>query len=245
MEKNGDYHRAQRLNLYRAWIHLNAMDFTGVLAICNGASCLPQDVSRTAGAASPEPFPTEMRMCLVLSGSAELALGEHQQALEHLSAARDAMDRDLAICDWYWQLLLDSSLTELWFTQGDLTRARHHADRFLQRTLATEERAWQSLAWQTNARVAAAEGNHTHAHECIAKALATMDGFDLPLAEWRVHSTAAALGELSGNREVARRHRDSSRASIVRIADSLRLENPLRMIFLAAPPVAEILATGN
>jgi hypothetical protein len=155
------------------------------------------------------------------------------------------MDRDHSICDWYWQLLLDSSLAELWFTQADLTRARHHAERFLQRTLATEERTWQSLAWQTNARVAAAEGNHTHAHECIAKALATMDGFNLPLAEWRVHSTAAALGELSGNREVARRHLDSSRASIVRIADSLRLEDPLRMTFLAAPPVAEILATGN
>jgi hypothetical protein len=91
--------------------------------------------------------------------------------------------------------------------------------------------AGAALEHLSAARVAAAEGNHTHAHECIAKALATMDRFDLPLADWRVHSTAAALGELSGNREVARRHRDSSRASIARIADSLRLENPLRMTF--------------
>ena len=44
-DKNGDRYRGQTLQLYRAWIHLHAMDFPGVLEICN--SILPS--SRRAG----------------------------------------------------------------------------------------------------------------------------------------------------------------------------------------------------
>jgi hypothetical protein len=38
-DKNGDRYRGQTLHLYRAWIHLHAMDFPGVLEICD--SILP------------------------------------------------------------------------------------------------------------------------------------------------------------------------------------------------------------
>src|SRR5262249_1930563 len=38
-EKNGDRHRGQTLQLYRAWVHRHAMDFPGVQEICG--SILP------------------------------------------------------------------------------------------------------------------------------------------------------------------------------------------------------------
>ena len=50
--------------------------------------------------------------------------------------------------DWYWRMLLESALTEVWLAQGDLAQARAQAERFLQVTLATEERTWQALAWE-------------------------------------------------------------------------------------------------
>ena len=70
-------------------------------------------------------------------------------------------------------------------------------------TLATAERTWQALAREANTRVAMAEPNMERAHECLANALATMEGFEVPLAAWRVHATAAALYERTGHSGVA------------------------------------------
>jgi hypothetical protein len=143
--------------------------------------------------------------------------------------------------DWYWRMPLAAAFTELWLAKGDRTRARLDAERFLDATLASAERTWQGLAWEVNARVAMIELDTTRARECIAKALSTMQGFEVPLAAWRVHATAAELEEALGNLQTADSHRELSRATIRQLADSLPAEEPLRRIFLAAPAVAKIL----
>jgi hypothetical protein len=61
------------------------------------------------------------------------------------------------------------------------------------------------------------------------------------LAAWRAHATAAHIEEEAGNLEAARSHRDSSRATILRLANSLPEHEPLRKIFLSAPAVARVL----
>ena len=231
LDKNGDDRRAQAMRLYLAWIHLHAMDFPGVLAIC--ASIFPSlgNPAVTSG----------LRICRVLAGAAETTLGHYERALEHLVTARDEMDRQMVLRDWYWRMPLESALTELWLAQGDLAQARQQAERFLQVTLATAERTWQTLAWDANTRVAMAEPNVERAHECLANALSTMKGFEVPLAAWRVHVTAAALYESTGNRVAVEQHRARSRATILRLANSLAAEEPLRTTFLSAPAVANIL----
>jgi len=83
------------------------------------------------------------------------------------------------------------------------------------------------------------------AHECLAKALSTMEGFEVPLAAWRVHATAAALYEGTGNRGAVEQHRERSRATIRRLANSLAAEEPLRTTFLSAPAVANILGEAR
>jgi hypothetical protein len=88
-----------------------------------------------------------------------------------------------------------------------------------------------------------AEGDRKRAQECTAKALSTMEGFEVPLAAWRVQATATEFYELRGNRESADHHRQLSRASILKLSNSLPVEEPLRKTFLSAPPVAKIL--GN
>ena len=67
-----------------------------------------------------------------------------------------------------------------------------------------------------------------------------MQGFEVPLAAWRVHATAAHIEEESGNLESARTHRDVSRATIMQLANSLPEQEPLRKIFLSAPAVARV-----
>jgi tetratricopeptide (TPR) repeat protein len=92
------------------------------------------------------------------------------------------MNQQMVIVDWYWRMQLQSSLTELWLAKGDLKKARTEAESFLEVTLATAERTWQALAWEANARVAMAQRDFERAHECVAKALSTMEGFEVPLA---------------------------------------------------------------
>jgi hypothetical protein len=144
--------------------------------------------------------------------------------------------------DWYWHMPLAAGLTELWLATGDCVRAQREAARFLDRALATEERTWQGLAWEINARVALENRDHARARACIGKAVSTVQGFEVPLATWRAHATAARIEEEAGNLESARSHCDSSRATIMRLANSLPEHEPLRKIFLDAPAVARILS---
>jgi hypothetical protein len=119
------------------------------------------------------------------------------------------------------------------------------SERFLDLALATAERTWQGLAWEINARVALANRDHARARDCIGKAVSTVQGFEVPLAAWRVHATAAHIEEESGNLESVRSHREISRATILRLANSLPEQEPLRQIFLSAPAVARILNSDS
>ena len=112
-------------------------------------------------------------------------------------------------------------------------------------TLATAERTWQALAWDANTRVAMAESNMERAHECITNALSAMEDFEVPLAAWRVHATAAALYEGTGNNVAVAHHHARSRATILTLANSLAAEEPLRTTFLSAPAVARILGDAG
>ena len=67
-----------------------------------------------------------------------------------------------------------------------------------------------------------------------------MEGFEVPLAAWRVHGTAAELYARLGHNAAAEQHRASSRATILGLADSLPHDEPLRTRFLSAPAVRQI-----
>src|SRR4029077_19588876 len=109
-------------------------------------------------------------------------------------------------------------------------------ERFLELTLATADRMFQALAWEANARLAMAETDLARAADCVAKAVDAMDGFEVPLAAWRVHATAAECAARAGNGRAAQHYRELSRATILGLANSLT-EEPLRSTFLSAPAV--------
>jgi hypothetical protein len=231
--KNANEQRIQWLRVHQAWLHLHALDFRSVLEICQSVLTPSRDPELRA--APPG------RRALILSGCASAALGDFARALDDLSTARSEMDRQTMFFDWYWRMPLAAGLTELWLATGDRARARLEAERFLEMALATTERTCQGLAWEINARVALANQDHARARDCIGKALRTVQGFEVPVATWQVHATAAVIEEKSGNLESARPHREVSGAAILRLASSLPEEEPLRKIFLSAPAVARVL----
>ena len=176
LDKNGEQYRASALRLYLAWAHLHAMDFEGALKICESSFSHPENSVLSAESGSSSPLPEDARISLIIQGSAELGLGNYDLALKHLSTARNAMNQQMVIVDWYWRMQLQSSLTELWLAKGDLKQARTEAERFLEVTLATAERTWQALAWEANARVAMAQRDLERAHECVDESLVNDGG---------------------------------------------------------------------
>jgi hypothetical protein len=156
------------------------------------------------------------------------------------------MDRRTVVLDWYRRMLIASALTELWLVKGHLAQARSEAERFLTIALATEERTWRTIAWDASARIAMAEGDLTRARHCLAEGLSTLEGFEVPLASWRVHATAFELHQNSGNRELAERHLGLSRDTIMKLANSLLpAEDVLRQTFLSSQMVLKILSSAS
>jgi DNA-binding winged helix-turn-helix (wHTH) protein/tetratricopeptide (TPR) repeat protein len=245
LDKNGNYYWGRVMDLHRAYVHLHAMDFASVLAICDSVLPLVRNPELRPAPDYPTPIPSAFRNRLILTGSAETALGNYESALEHLLAARADMERSAIIFSWFWRMRLESALTELWLAKGDLAQARTQAETFLAITLATAEHTWQALAWEVNARVAIAEFDLTKAQDCIAKGLSAMEDFEVPLAAWRVHATAVELYQNSGDRDSADRHLALSRDTIMKLANSLPAEETLRQTFLSAPMIRNILGDSE
>jgi tetratricopeptide (TPR) repeat protein len=216
------------------------MDFSGVLELCNAAVPLAGDPESGTAPDDTAPYRFGLWKRLFLMGSAETALGDYESALGHLLAARADMDRPGPTCTWYWRIPLENALTDLWLAKGDLAQARLQTERSQAIALASAEHMWQALAWEANARVAMAEVDAARARDCIAKALSAMEGFEVPLAAWRVHATASELHQ-TDDRALAARHLALSRETILKLANSLPAEEPLRRIFLSAPTIREIL----
>jgi DNA-binding winged helix-turn-helix (wHTH) protein/tetratricopeptide (TPR) repeat protein len=231
VEKNAGHFRGQTLRVYQAWVHLTAMDFAGVLTICESLIPILEAPERSAW----------RRLAQVLAGTAETGLGNYDHALSYFFTVRDDMDRRTVTFDWYCRMLLELGIVEVSLAKGDLARAREEAQKFLNTALSTAERTWQGLGWETNARVAMAASDFEQGWDYITRALKTIEDFEVPLAEWRVHATAAELCERAGDTQRAEQHRASSRATIMRLANSLGSDEMLRRIFLSAPAIREIL----
>ena len=229
VEKNADRQSAIIAGLERVWLQIQAMDFTGAQQFLESA------VPTLAV------IPTVWRTCLILAGEAEAGLGNHDRALEHLLQCSHEIDKHPMMRDWYHRMPLQRALAEVWLCKGELEKASAEAKQFLKVTLATEERTFRALAFETNARVAIAMQELDRAQDCVAKALRSMEGYEVPLAAWRVHSTASELYRHLGNRELADSHREFSRATILKLANSLPSDEPMRKTFLAAPMIRKIL----
>ena len=178
----------------------------------------------------------------VFAGCAEAGLGNYDRALDYFLSVKDQVISQKIMLNWYYDMPLELALTEVWLGKKDLIRARQEADRFLNSATATAERTWQALAWEVNARVAMAEIDLKRAQDCVSRALVTMEGFEVPLAGWRVHATAAEVSQRAEDTESSQRHREISRVAILKLANSLAPEDPLQKTFLSALSVTKILA---
>jgi hypothetical protein len=143
--------------------------------------------------------------------------------------------------DWYQAMELHAGFVKVSLFKKDLLEARRAAERFLEVSLGTSEHTYQGLAWEANARVAIAQGEWPRAQECIDKALETIEGYDVPLAAWRIHGTAACVSEHAAEKSAVQRHLVLSGEIIRKLADSVGSDHPLRTAFLSDTRIRKIL----
>ena len=154
---------------------------------------------------------------------------------------REEMDRQRQLLDWFWRLLQRWALAGLWLSRGELGRAREEGELLIADACATEERTWQALAWDVNARIALAGDDYGQARDLIERGLAAVDGVEAPVAAWQVHATAAEVLEALGETGSAHSHRQLSRDIVLRLAASLETYEASRRTFLTSPAVARVL----
>jgi ATP/maltotriose-dependent transcriptional regulator MalT len=182
-----------------------------------------------------------VRLSRLLSGSAHVALGNHERGLASLMKAQDEMNSHAIVLDWCFRLPLHAALAELWLSKGNLKKAREEASCYVSLAWNTEDRTYQALALEVSARVALAEGSLAAAAEFISRAIRVIEDHNVPMAAWHIYATATHLSERTGEHSSAHEHRESARAAILSLADSLERRDPLRAIFLSSPAVSKVL----
>jgi hypothetical protein len=151
------------------------------------------------------------------------------------------MDQQPQLLDWYWRLLQHWALAGLWLAKGELGRAREEAQLMVVGASATEERTWQGLAWDVNARIALAGDDPRQARELVDRGLAAIDGVEAPVAAWQLHATAAEVFQVLGQSGRAQSHLESSRDIVLRLASSLEPYLASRQTFVTSAAVARVL----
>jgi DNA-binding winged helix-turn-helix (wHTH) protein/tetratricopeptide (TPR) repeat protein len=228
-ERNEDHSAAQVLGIYRGVLRFFAMDYSGVLEACETVASHVIGKREYNGPDISRVLPFEHRIALIFCGLACVNLGDFVAAREYLVATERAMELRPVGMDWYWRLPLEWGMANLMLATADNAGAQVHAERYVMLSEATDERMWQSLAWETRARVALAQGVPAEAVEYILKAQAVSKAFETPLADWRVHDTAAAAYTAIGDRKQARIHVQASVAVRKRIARTLPEGDSLRL----------------
>lgn len=216
--QSSNHYARRTLQLVRAWTLFHCDDFHGVLAQCQA---LAADTDPTETLDTTEASATEVRRRLLLEGLAEVALGDLAGAREHLLEAQRQMDGQPVMFDWYWRLMLDWGLASLALRAGEEARARQQVEVLFERVERTEERTWQGLAWEARARVELLGRNFSSAVESITRALEVTEGFETPLADWRIHATAALAYEAAGRSSEGKQHEQLGRTAKARLAASL------------------------
>jgi tetratricopeptide (TPR) repeat protein len=215
-----------------AWLRTLCFDFEGV-----------RHLSKIIMRLNPEQHAVQPRtIAMVASGYAELDRQKYDEALDYFAQVRDRKATPNFFLHWYWRMHAQLGSARVWLRAGNLANAVSEADRFLDAALSTDAPNLQAVAWGTKARVAIAQTKWDDADECLQRAFAVVEKFEVPVAAWQVHATAWRLYRHTRDEQAAEEHRTHARTLLRKLANSFPPDEPLRQSFLTAPAISRILA---
>jgi DNA-binding winged helix-turn-helix (wHTH) protein len=220
-KQNSHGYWALVFGLLEAFLYIETFAFSAARKACQDYLVTAREIGH----------PLSVQISLVLLGLAELGSGDLAAARQNFEEARGWQRRERILMDWIWKLPLQLGFAELCLASGDAPAARAEAEAFLAHAATTSERTWIARAHDVRARIALAERDKPTARRHIALGIAEMDGYEVPLAEWRLHALASQVNKEPGEG-------DKAREVILRLAGSLDDEPELRDTFLSFPLVA-------
>jgi ATP/maltotriose-dependent transcriptional regulator MalT len=142
---------------------------------------------------------------------------------------------------WSGQVLLRRGLGQLWLARGKLDRALREAEALDALAAAAADPTARASAARLLAEIALQEGRLSQAETFLRDALAAIEGYEVPVVEWRIAASAARVHGRQRRRADAEAARMRSAALVSRLADSLPPDHKLRGSFLGHGSVREVL----
>ena len=228
-ERNGHRLWARGFRFQTAWLLTHVGNFASARALC--------EQERSPGA--------EIQMDQLL-GSIVLGFG-HLGSKRHAAALR-AFQEVTAQSTLMRSILLMPlrlGLGQYWLARKQFVRAREQMQELCRLAATSGERTYLALGRQALAEAALAQRNVPAAERELSEALHAVDGYEVPLAEWRVCATAARVELARGHRVKADAYWTRSAAVLDRLAASLKDDADLHRSFLAQPAVQMVRRHGR
>jgi tetratricopeptide (TPR) repeat protein len=177
----------------------------------------------------------------IVVGFAELGAGRYAAARRAFEEVTGQPEKDRpALMDWILNMPLRLGLGQYWLARRQFGRARGELQRLCRLAATCSERTYLALGRQALAEAALARRDLPAAERELSEALQAVDGYEVPLAEWRVCATAARIELARGRRTNADAYWRRSAAILDRLAASLKDEIDLQRSFLAQAAVQTV-----
>ncbi len=224
-EKNGNPMQTRRHRLVTVWLHSEAGDFEGARA--HGEAMLAM--------MAQEDDPIISTLSQLFLCKAYLGLRDYPRAFECLNEITRRVEGEGILLDCFSNLWFHWACCEYWQALGDLGQARREAAELCAKAAPPPERTFLALGHRLLAEIAIAEQAWDEAQAQVSRALAVVEGAEVPLAAWRVYATAAELHRCKGHTVEVEAYRRRGAEVIQALADSLGDNDLLRPSLLAHP----------
>ena len=170
-----------------------------------------------------------------LLGKVYLGMQDYPRAFSCFNEITRRVEGEGLLMDGIFYSLFHQGFCEYWLAQGNLRQARREATRLCELAMLPPERTYLAIGHQLLAKVAIAEQAWDEAQAQVSRALAIVEGAEVPLAAWRVYATAAELHRCKGHTVEVETYRRRGVEVIQALADSLDDNDLLRPSLLAHP----------
>jgi tetratricopeptide (TPR) repeat protein len=217
---NANHPASALCRLTLAWLYVEAMDFDGARALCEGVD---------------EKILAENQFAYFFQravlAKAFVGLGEPQKARHQFDDIHRRMDEDGIPLDFTIATQLYHCLGEYCLQVGDIEQARRWARQLHDYAAPAPDHNHLAQAHGLLARIALAAGDPGEARLELSQALSIVDNADFPLASWRVYDAAAEILMKTGEPGEAIKYQNRFEAVVRRLAQNFepgdRLYNSL------------------
>ncbi len=185
--KNGNKQASGLCRLTLAWLHVEAMDFEGARALCEGVD---------ENTLNENQFAYFFQRAVL--AKAFVGLRDPQRASKQFNDVQRRLEQDGIPLDFTISTQLYHCLGEYCLQIAEFDQARRWAIQLRDYAAPAPDQNHLALAHGLLARIAFTTGDRDEAREHLSRALSIVDNANFPLAAWRVYLGAAKIFESIG-----------------------------------------------